>query len=105
LLLHCVVRSRDYLRRWSERFGFQGQARGGSIIVPTVSVGGAILQRADSVLAKRYSKPPYSIVTTFYTTGSDRVRDLFGNEVFHVCRHFDTPGAVKRFYSAFGYLH
>lgn len=103
VLLHLVfrgLRNPAYLRRWSERFGlFKAPSQGGAIVVHAVSVGEVNAANAlVRSLAKRYSDR-LLCVTTFTPTGSDRVRDLFQNEVFHVYAPFDTPGSVRRFYS------
>jgi 3-deoxy-D-manno-octulosonic-acid transferase len=103
VLLHLIVRSLqnpDYLRRWSERFGrFRPPAQAGAIVVHAVSVGEVNAASAlIRSLAVRYPDRPLC-VTTFTPTGSDRVRDLFRDDVFHVYAPFDTPGAVRRFYN------
>jgi 3-deoxy-D-manno-octulosonic-acid transferase len=103
VLLHLLLRglrNPAYLKRWSERFGFfQAPPDRNGIVIHAVSVGevnaASALVRS---LARAYPDRPLC-VTTFTPTGSDRVRDLFGEEVFHVYAPFDTPGAVKRFYS------
>jgi 3-deoxy-D-manno-octulosonic-acid transferase len=103
VLLHLLLRglrNPAYLRRWSERFGFfQAPPEKNGIVIHAVSVGEVNAASAlVRCLASTY--PDRSLcVTTFTPTGSDRVRDLFGDEVFHVYAPFDTPGAVKRFYS------
>ena len=102
LVLHLLLRSiqnPDYRRRLGERFGkFSPPERKGGILVHAVSVGE--VNAASSLiqsLASRYPEAPIC-VTTFTPTGSDRVRDLFGDEVFHVYAPIDTPGAVRRFF-------
>jgi len=103
VLMHLLLRglrNPAYLHRWSERFGFFGAPPvGGGIVIHAVSVGevnaASALVRS---LARIYPDRPLC-VTTFTPTGSDRVRDLFNDEVFHVYAPFDTPGAVKRFYA------
>jgi len=103
VLLHLLLRglrNPAYLQRWSERFGFfQAPPVNGGIVIHAVSVGevnaASALVRS---LARIYPRQPLC-VTTFTPTGSDRVRDLFDSDVFHVYAPFDTPGAVKRFYA------
>ena len=102
VLLHLLWRGlgdRAYLKRWSERFGFfDPPEHTGGIVVHAASVGevnvaGALVKS----LARRFPEHPIYL-TTFTPTGSDRVRDLFRDEVFHVYAPLDLPGAVKRFY-------
>jgi len=92
------LRSPDYLRRWPERFGrFDPPQKTGGIAVHAVSMGevnaaGMLVQE----LAQRYPEDPLC-VTTLTPTGSARVRDLFGDSVFHVYVPLDLPGSVRRF--------
>ena len=93
------LRSREYLKRWPERFAnFEAPERGGGIWVHAVSMGE--VNAASSLikaLAKTYpDKPLY--ITTFTPTGSARVRELFGDTVFHVYSPLDLPGSVRRFF-------
>ena len=93
------LRSREYLSRWSERFGyFDPPALGDGIWIHAVSMGevnaASTLIRA---LQKQYPDTPLYI-TTFTPTGSSRVRELFGDAVFHVYLPFDLPGSVNRFF-------
>jgi 3-deoxy-D-manno-octulosonic-acid transferase len=103
VLLHLLLRgfrSRAYLKRWSERFGFfDAPKQTGGIVVHAVSVGEVNAASAlVKSLAKRYPDLPVCL-TTFTPTGSDRALDLFRQAVFHVYAPFDIPGAVKRFYN------
>ena len=103
VLLHLFLRglrSPGYRRRWSERFGFfSPPRRTGGIAVHAVSMGevnaASELVRA---LFEQYPDDPLYF-TTFTPTGSDRVRALFGDRVFHVYAPLDLPGAVRRFLS------
>jgi len=94
------LRSRDYLSRWSERFGFfDPPERRGGIWVHAVSMG-EVNAAAPLVEALRAQYPDTALcITTFTPTGSKRVRELYGDEVFHVFLPLDLPGAVKRFYN------
>ena len=103
VLLHLIfrgLRNRDYVRRWAERFGwFDAPAEKGAIVIHAVSVGEV---NAASALIRSLLRdyPDRSLcLTTFTPTGSDRIRDLFDGEVFHVYVPLDTPGAVRRFYN------
>ncbi len=87
-----------YRKRWAERLGFfNAPAQGNGLWVHSVSVGETI---AAAPLVKQiqqaYPDLPITI-TTMTPTGSERVRALFGDSVFHVYVPYDTPGAVKRF--------
>jgi 3-deoxy-D-manno-octulosonic-acid transferase len=93
------IRDRGYAQRWAERFGFfpTPMARGG-IAVHAVSMGE--VNAASALLGRiqaRYPAEPLC-VTTFTPTGSNRVRSLFGDQVFHVFAPLDLPGAVRRFF-------
>lgn len=97
-LLARGLRSGDYLERWRERFGrFEAPARQGGIVVHAVSMGevnaASMMVRE---LARRFPADPLCL-TTLTPTGSARVRELFGDSVFHVFVPFDLPGAVRRF--------
>ena len=92
--------NRGYWRRWGERFGFVPRlARAGAIWLHAVSVGetraAAPLVRA---LQARYPGRRL-LVTTMTPTGSDQVRQLFGDGVDHCYVPYDLPTAVRRFLS------
>ncbi len=99
LLIIRGLRNRDWLKRWPQRFGwFDPPEKTGGIVVHAVSVGEV---NVASTLVKALSQhfPERSLcLTTFTPTGSDRVRSLFRDEVFHVYLPLDLPGAVKRFF-------
>jgi len=87
-----------YLRRWPERFGwFRAPDLHDAIWVHAVSVGE--VHAAEPVVRRlRERHPDRDIaITTTTPTGSARVRELFGDSVFHVYAPYDLPGAVKRF--------
>ncbi len=92
------LRYRGYFRRWRERFGrFPDPGLNDAIWVHAVSVGevnGAL--PLIQALRRRYAPRPL-VVTTVTPTGSERVRKLFGDEVFHVYLPYDLPLAVARF--------
>ena len=98
-LLLRSLRNAGYRTRWSERFGrFAGPARTGGIAVHAASLGEVNAASAlIAALARHYPDAPLT-VTTFTPTGSERVRSVFGETVFHVYAPLDLPGAVRRFF-------
>jgi len=87
-----------YRKRWAERLGFfKAPAQTNSLWLHSVSVGETI---AAAPLIKQiqqaYPDLPITI-TTMTPTGSERVKALFGDSVFHVYVPYDTPAAVRRF--------
>jgi 3-deoxy-D-manno-octulosonic-acid transferase len=100
-LLRLLWRSRRapaYRRRWAERLGrFDPPARTGGVWVHAVSVGET--QAAQPLIRRLLAKPgaqPITVTTTT-PTGSVRVGELFGDQVFHVYFPFDLPWAVEGF--------
>lgn len=92
------LRSRGYFSRWFERFGFFPNPRmEHSIWVHAVSVGevNAAAPLIDT-LRQQYPNDSF-VITTVTPTGSDRVRQLWGEQVFHVYLPYDLPGAIRRF--------
>ncbi len=98
-LLMRGVKTRAYLQRWHERFGWFNNPRfkGKSIWVHAVSVGevNAAIPLIKALM-KQYQNHDF-VLTTITPTGSDRVQQIFGDQVFHVYLPYDLPGAVKRF--------
>lgn len=103
LLLRLLWRSRrarGYRQRLPERFGFfpaRGDLDGPAIWVHAVSVGEtqAVAPLVEALLR---ACPGHRVVLTTTTpTGSERVRALFGERVFHVYAPWDLPGPVCRF--------
>lgn len=87
-----------YRKRWAERLGFfTAPVQTNGLWLHSVSVGETI---AAAPLVKQiqqhYPDLPITI-TTMTPTGSERVKALFGDSVFHVYVPYDTPGAVRRF--------
>ncbi len=101
LLLRLAARGfryGDYHRRWAERFGyFRAPEFAECLWVHAVSLG-EVNAAAPLIKAmmQRYPRLPMT-VTTGTPTGSDRVHQLFGEDVFHVYLPFDLPLAVRRF--------
>ena len=106
-LLWRAVRAPAYARRWAERFGFvnltpgQSACAGKWLWVHAVSVGESIAA-APMIRKLRTEHPELPIVVTTMTpTGSERVVDMFGDDVCHVYAPYDHPFAVQRFLKAF----
>jgi 3-deoxy-D-manno-octulosonic-acid transferase len=92
-----------YLHRWPERFGFVERLTGRRVIwVHAVSVG-EVRSSAPLVeaLVQRYSNHRI-VVTTMTPTGSEQVRELFGDRVSHCYVPYDFPDAVRRFLDRIG---
>ena len=92
------LRQRGYHWRWRERFGyFDAPGVSDSVWVHAVSVGevNAAAPLIDA-LRKRYADRRL-VVTTVTPTGSNRVRQLWGDQVFHVYLPYDLPPAIRRF--------
>jgi 3-deoxy-D-manno-octulosonic-acid transferase len=104
ILLRMFLRSRQapaYRARLLERFGIFTPDRECSdkpvLWVHAVSVGETIAA-APVIETLLNGYPQHRIVVTTTTpTGSERVKALFGDRVFHVYAPWDLPGAVQRF--------
>ncbi|MBU6248565.1 MAG: lipid IV(A) 3-deoxy-D-manno-octulosonic acid transferase [Xanthomonadaceae bacterium] len=92
------IRYGSYHQRWPERFGqFPAPGLNGSLWVHAVSVGEVnAAEPLIKALKKAYPQAPL-VVTTVTPTGSERVRQLFDDSVFHVYLPYDLPFAVSRF--------
>ena len=97
-LLTRGMRYGSYHRRWPERFGiFPDPGIAGSLWVHAVSMGEVnAAEPLIKALQRDYPHAPL-VVTTVTPTGSQRVRQLFGDSVFHVYLPYDLPYAVRRF--------
>lgn len=102
LLLHLFWRSLGnplYRQRIAERFGyFDARINGSSIWIHAVSVG-EVRAAAPLVRALQERYPDKTLVmTTMTPTGSQQVRDLFGDSVVHSYVPYDLASAVRRFF-------
>lgn len=101
-LLWRGMRAPAYWQRWSERFGFFPKLPAQQCLwIHAVSMGE--VQAAVPLiqaLQRRSSDQPI-LVTTMTPTGSRRVREVFGDSVWHVYLPYDLPGAVARFLAWF----
>ncbi|HEC06859.1 MAG TPA: 3-deoxy-D-manno-octulosonic acid transferase [Thiolapillus brandeum] len=97
-LLWRSSKSPEYGKRWGERMGFFiGKPAAGGVWIHAVSVGEV---QAIEPLVKHLQQhwPALSLtITTSTPTGSERVRLLFGQDVFHVYYPYDLPAAVRCF--------
>lgn len=93
------LKDRDYLRRWRERFAFfQRPDRPGGIWIHAASLG-EVNAAEPLIRALSEAWPDRDLyLTTFTPTGSTRVRERFGDDVFHVYSPLDLPGSVRRFF-------
>lgn len=92
------IKAPAYFRRWRERFGvFPNPKFEKSILIHAVSVGevNAAIPLIKALM-ETYKDHNF-VITTVTPTGSDRVQQIFGNQVFHLYLPYDLPGAVKRF--------
>ncbi len=97
-LLWRSIKAPDYRRRWPERFGvFKPPTDWGGLWVHAVSVGEvqAILPLIRQIIEQNPAMP--ITVTTTTPTGSARVREQLGDQVFHVYLPYDLPPALTGF--------
>lgn len=97
-LVWRALRHPAYWRRWPERFGFVARhSRRRTLWLHAVSVGEVRSSAAlIGALAERYPHHRL-VVTTMTPTGSEQVRELFGDRVSHYYVPYDFPDAVRRF--------
>lgn len=107
VFVRLMMRARSapaYAERWRERFGFTPNVSGrrrdlskAAIWVHSVSVG-ETLAAVPMIKALQAKCPQHElIVTTMTPTGSERVREVFGDSVVHVYAPYDLPDCVSRF--------
>ena len=97
-LLWRSIKAPDYRRRWLERLGiFPTPAAWGGLWIHAVSVGEvqAVLPLIRQLLSENPDLPV--TVTTTTPTGSARVREQLGDQVFHVYCPYDLPLALTGF--------
>jgi len=110
VLCRLLLRSRKnshYRKRWSERLGFLHKTNNKSVIwIHAVSVGEVIAAKPlIEELLNIYSDTPI-LVSTTTPTGSDRVKQLFSQEIKmnhmkHVYFPYDLLGSVSRYIKVF----
>lgn len=93
------LRNPEYFWRWRERFGWfktPNFARR-SIWIHAVSVGefNASIPLIHALMDK-FPEHPF-VVTSITPTGSERIRKVLGDRVFHVYLPYDLPASVRRF--------
>jgi 3-deoxy-D-manno-octulosonic-acid transferase len=93
------LRYRTYWHRWPERFGFVTPFTATRTLwVHAVSVG-EVRSSAPLVDALVARYPEHRVVVTTMTpTGSQQVKELFGDRVSHCYVPYDFPDAVHRFF-------
>jgi len=97
-LLWRGIKAPAYLQRWLERFGFFSALPVKNCLwVHAVSMGE--VQAAISMIQALQIKFPQQpiLITTMTPTGSQRVKEVFGNKVWHVYLPYDLPGSITRF--------
>lgn len=102
ILLRLLWRSfaaPTYAKRWAERFGFFPALITDKQVVwiHTVSVGEFLgaLPLIRQLLARANVQ---LVITTTTPTGSERVKAVLGDSVFHVYAPYDLPGVLRRFF-------
>ena len=97
-LLWRSGKDKRYRQRLAERFAWQtvpANARGG-IVVHAVSVG-EVVAATPLIHALQQRYPHLRLTITCTTpTGSERIKQTFGDSVYHCYLPVDTPGAVSR---------
>ena len=87
-----------YWQRWSERFGFISPLPQSQCLwIHAVSLGE--VQAATPLIQALSNRLPHQpiLVTTMTPTGSQRVKTVFADKVWHVYLPYDLPDAVARF--------
>ncbi len=97
-LLWRGIKAPAYWQRWLERFGFFSVLPVKNCLwIHAVSMG-EVQAAVSMIQALQIKFPNYPILlTTMTPTGSQRVKKIFGNEIWHVYLPYDLPGAISRF--------
>ncbi len=92
------LRAPGYRERWAERFGrLSAGPDPGGVWIHAVSVG-EVQAIEPLVRHLREAHPRLALtITTSTPTGSERVKLLFGSDVFHAYCPYDLPFAIRRF--------
>ena len=101
-LLFRSFRAPAYRKRIGERFAFQSPPPGFdknklTLWIHAVSVGETAASEPLVAELQRLYPDAQLVMTTMTPTGSDRVRQLFGESVMHAYIPYDLPGACNRF--------
>ncbi|ALG69428.2 lipid IV(A) 3-deoxy-D-manno-octulosonic acid transferase [Beggiatoa leptomitoformis] len=96
--------ARAYWQRWGERFGFFHPLPKQEKILWIHAVSFGEVQAAIPLIKLLQVDYPHLplLVTTMTPTGSQRVRDAFGNTVYHLYLPYDLPDALYRFFQRIG---
>ncbi|WP_026180372.1 lipid IV(A) 3-deoxy-D-manno-octulosonic acid transferase [Hahella ganghwensis] len=90
----------QYRQRWLERLGIFKAPKDDrpTLWIHSVSVGETVA--AAPMIKALLARFPHCrlVVTTMTPTGSERVKALFGDSVFHVYAPYDLPGCISRFF-------
>jgi len=105
ILTRLLIRSLEvpaYRKRIAERFALQPMPQGFAenkltLWIHAVSVGETVASAPLVAELKRLYPDAQIVMTTMTPTGSDRVRLLFSESVFHAYVPYDLPGACNRF--------
>lgn len=93
------LKAPDYLRLWTERFGYGPLLSGAEdvIWIHAVSAGESIA--AVPLIRRLQARYPDKlfVVTNMTPTGAERIRTLLGDTVIQCYAPYDLPGMVKRF--------
>ena len=97
-LLWRAIAAPAYARRWAERFGFFPAFTTHKKVVwlHTVSVG-EFLAALPLIRRLQADEKLQLVITTTTPTGSERVRAVLGDSVFHVYAPYDLPDVLGRF--------
>lgn len=89
-----------YTKRWAERFGFIPylETHKKVIWLHTVSVG-EFIAALPLIKQLQQNLQVELVITTTTPTGSDRVRAVLGDSVYHVYAPYDLPDVLARFFT------